>query len=344
MFDKLIGNDQIKEVFRRLIRTGRVPNSLLFVGEEGVGKKEFALEIAKSQLCLNTNNLESCGNCLACKRASNFHFPKADDKEEFKKTVKSEHSDLQLVAPYNRFILVDAIRDLERQANFRPYEAKSRFFIIDEAEKMNPAASNALLKTLEEPPETSFIFLITSRPDSLLQTIISRCQVVRFAPIEASEVEERLLLTQKYSPEDAKLLSKVARGSIGRALNTHIEKFRGSRDSMLRVLQSLLVKEDRAGLLQIAERISDAKLKDNFEPQLEILQSLISDVWHLSIRESAENLVNSDIYDELHVLAQNSKSTDLARWLFEIETLRENLNFNLNRKIAIDSLFMRMAA
>jgi DNA polymerase-3 subunit delta' len=343
MFDKLIGNSNVKEAFTRLIKSQRIPNSLLFVGEEGVGKKQFALEIAKSQLCPNTIDFAACGECLTCLRAAKFHYPKSDERDDHKKVVKSEHADLSLVIAYNRNILVDAIRDLEREANFRPFEAKARYFIIDEAEKMNPQAANALLKTLEEPPETSFIFLITSRPDSLLQTIISRCQVVRFVPISATEIERHLLLTQKYSPDDAALLSKVARGSIGRALNTDIEKFRSGRKSMIKVLESLLLKEDRAALLQIAERISDAKLKDEFEPQLEALQSLISDIWNTKLGTSAEKLVNSDISNELMNLALSSESPALARWQNEIETLRENLNFNLNRKIAMDALFMQMA-
>jgi DNA polymerase III subunit delta' len=343
MFDKLVGNSNVKKAFTRLIKSQRIPNSLLFVGEEGVGKKKFAMEIAKSQLCLNTTDFAACGECQTCLRAEKFRYPKSDERDEHKKVVKSEHADLSLVIPYNRNILVDAIRDLEREANFRPFEAKARFFIIDEAEKMNPQSANALLKTLEEPPETSFIFLISSRADSLLQTIISRCQIVRFAPIESSEIERHLLLTQKYSPDDAALLAKVARGSIGRAFNTEIEKFRAGRESMLKVLESLLLKEDRAALLQIAEKISDIKLKDDFEPQLETLQSLISDVWNIGWGKSTEKLVNSDIANDLSKFALNSNTSELVRWQNEIETLRENLKFNLNRKIATDALFMQMA-
>lgn len=343
MFGRLIGNNPIKESFKRLIELERVPNSLLFVGEEGVGKKEFAIEIAKAYFCRKPQNIEACGDCPACLRASKFHFPKSAEKDEYQKVVKSEHADLSLVIPYKRNILVDAIRDLEREANFRPFEARARFFIIDNAEKMNDAASNALLKTLEEPAETSFIFLITSRPDSLLQTIHSRCQIVRFAPIGASKIEKHLLQTHKFSAGDASLLSKISRGSIGRALSIDINKFRTGRESMIRVLDSLLENENRAVLLQISEKIADAKLKDDFEPQLEILQSLISDVWNISLGKPGSNLVNSDLVDDLIRLAEASDSNTLARWQNEIETLRENLNFNLNRKIATDALFMQMA-
>ena len=103
-----------------------------------------------------------------------------------------------LLIPFNKNILVDAVRDLEREAYFRPFEAPARVFIIEDADKMNDAASNALLKTLEEPASTSYIFLISSRPDSMLQTIQSRCQVIRFACLEAREIEEYLLKTGKF--------------------------------------------------------------------------------------------------------------------------------------------------
>lgn len=341
MFDKIIGNDRIKSVFKRLIETNRVPNSLLLAGVEGVGKKQFAFELAKAFLC---QNLQSCGECKTCKRAAKFNFPKPDDRDAHKQIIFSEHADLGLIIPYNRNILVDAIRDLEKEANYRPYEAKRRFFIIDEADKMNDAASNALLKTLEEPPATSFIFLITSRPDSLLQTIRSRCQTVRFAPVEAKKIEEHLLLTQKFSSSDAELLSKVSRGSVGRALETDLQTFRTGREAMLKVLESLFFREDRAALLQIAEEISDAKFKDDFETRLQTLQTLIHDVWSLHLGKEKENLINSDIFADLEKFAKNSESKRLSKWMNEIETLRENLNINLNRKIATDALFMQMAS
>lgn len=342
MFDKLIGNDRVKKVFKRLIELKRVPNSLLLAGENGVGKKQFALKLAKSFLCQNPQNFEACENCRACLRASNFNFPKADDRDGFKQIIFSEHADLGLIIPYNRNILVDAIRDLEKEANFRPYEGKQRFFIIDEADKMSDAASNALLKTLEEPPSTTFIFLITSRPDSLLQTIRSRCQIVRFAPVDAKEIENHLLSTQKFSPADAELLSKLSKGSVGRALETDLQIFKNGRDAMLKILESLFFREDRAALLQIAEEMSDAKLKDEFEPRLEILQSLIHDVWNLVLGK--EELTNSDISNELERFARNADAKKLAVWMNEIETLRENLNINLNRKIAADALFFQMAS
>jgi DNA polymerase-3 subunit delta' len=343
MFDKLVGNNHIKTVLRRLITQKRVPNSLLFVGEDGIGKKHFALELAKAFVCRNPKNFEACDVCSTCRRADRFTFPKFDDRDAFKKLIFSEHSDIGLVIPYNKNILVDAIRELETEANFRPHEAAARFFIVDDADKMNESASNALLKTLEEPAATSHIFLISSRPDALLPTIRSRCQTVRFTPIDAQEIENYLLKTKKFAPDDAALLAKLSNGKLGHALKTDLGKFREQRDQMLKVLESILLRENRAELLRVAEEMNDAKNKDGYETSLETLQTLIHDVWILKNNADEKILINVDLISDLKKLATNAESKRLSAWLSEIENLRVGLAVNLNRKIATDALFMQMA-
>ncbi len=341
MFKTLIGNNQIKEILRQMLKNGRVPHSLLFAGEEGVGKKHFALELAKSFVCQNPVELEACDKCAACRRADKFAFPKTDDRDAHKKVIFSEHADIGQIIPYNKNVLVDAVRDLEKEANFRPYEANARFFIIDDADKMNDAASNALLKTLEEPVETSYIFLITSLADALLPTILSRCQTLRFAPVSAGEIETHLLETKKFAADDAQILARISSGSIGRALETDLEKLRNLRESVLKILESLLLKKDRAFLLKTSEELNDAKNKENYEQFLDTLQTAIHDLWLL--RLGADEIANADIKNKLQNLAEKADAKRLASWLKEIETLRENFAVNLNKKIATDALFMQMA-
>ena len=343
MFDKLIGNNPVKEVLRRLLANKRVPNALLFAGENGVGKKQFALELAKGFVCQTPKNAEACDVCASCRRADKFTFPKPDDRDAFKRVIFSEHSDIGLVIPYNKNILVDAIRDLETEANFRPFEAAARIFIIDDADKMNDSASNALLKTLEEPPAASHIFLITARPDALLPTIGSRCQTLRFAPIVSGEIENYLLKDKNFAPADAALLAKLSHGRLGNAQKTDLEKFRIQREAMLKVLESILIKENRAELLRIAEEMNDAKNKDAYETRLVILQNLIHDIWAMRNGADEKILVNIDLTNDLRKFAARAESKKLAAWLSEIETLREQLAVNLNRKIATDALFMQMA-
>lgn len=344
MFDDLIGNNNIKAILTRLAIDGRVPHSLLFAGKEGVGKKEFALEAARSLVCKSATGNGPCGKCNSCKRVGKFIFPKADDKDEHKKVIFSEHPDVGIVVPYGRNILVDAVRDLEREANFRPFEAGARVFIVDDAEKMNDAASNALLKTLEEPPPTTYIFLITSQVDSLLATTRSRCQVLRFAPVSAQVIENHLTSKRNLGREDALLCARLANGGVGRALSIDLNAFRSQREAMLSVLRAIIVDHNGPATLRISERMNDAANKDRFEETLDIMQTLVHDVWLVRLGSSGEKLVNCDIESDLATLANGIEAPRLADWLREIETMREGLAVNINRKIATDALFMQMAA
>lgn len=345
MFRKLVGNDDIKHRLKRLIAERRVPNSLLFAGDEGVGKRQFALEIAKTFVCTDAETEHACNVCSACQRADRLVIPEREDKnkDEFKKVFFSEHLDVGTVVHFKRTILVDAIRDLERNANFRPYESPARFFIIDEADRMNDESSNALLKTLEEPPPTSFIFLITSRPDSLLPTIRSRCQILRFAPVENSRVESYLIEERAYSHDEARLAARLSRGSIGRAVSINVKSFREQRELMLDVLVNVVRNKDKASLLMISEQMNDAKNKERFEENLAILESLIHDLWSLTIGGDHDRLANSDLAGELEQLTSAARKADLPAWLSGISQLRDDLAVNINRRVASDALFVSMA-
>mgnify|MGYP003578471328 CR=1 FL=1 len=344
MFNNLIGNDSVKESLRRLAGKGRVPNALLFAGPEGIGKKLFALELAKYFICGSKMNDEACGQCVNCKRADVFNLPKSEKGEDYERVFFSEHPDIGLVIPYKNNVRVDAIRDLEKEAYFRPYEAKARFFIIDDAHKMKDSAANALLKTLEEPAPTSHIILITSRPDSLLQTIRSRCQMIRFASVAAGEIEKLLLDSGRFSPDTAALSARVSSGSVGRAMNLDVEWFRATRESMLAVLRSALMTGNISMMLQASEQMNDAKNKERFEETLGILQTLVRDMFTLKAGAEVSQIVNADKAIELNKFADNADINSLAQWTAEIEELLASLNVNVNRKIATDNLFVTMAA
>jgi DNA polymerase III subunit delta' len=329
---------------RRLTYNGRMPNSLILSGDEGVGKRQFAIEIAKTLVCTDPVGGEACDVCSACRRAEKFTLPKSDDKEPHKRVVFSEHADVGTVVPFNRNILVDAIRHLESEAQFRPYEAPCRIFIIDDADKMNDAAANALLKTLEEPPQSSYIVLVTSRSDTLLPTIRSRCQSIRFVPITAEEIENYLISDRAFTSDEARLASRLARGSLGRAVSMQMEEIRRRREAMMAVVSVSLEDGGIAAALKISEGMNDAKDKSAFEENLDLLQSLIHDVWAISVSGDHSRIINSDLEARLILMAAEAGKYDLPRWIEAIDTLRENLDININRKIATDALFVEMAA
>jgi DNA polymerase-3 subunit delta' len=344
MFDHLAGNQRVKDILRRMLGDGRVPGTMLFAGDGGIGKKLFALELAKALNCQTPKGVEACERCSSCIRISRSKFPEySDEKENREKLVWSDHPDVALARPYNRFLRIPLMREVEREANFRPYEGKARIFIIEEAHRLNEASSNALLKTLEEPPATSHLIMITSRPAQLLPTIRSRCQIIRFSPLAPSEIEAHLLKGKQVSQADARLLSTVARGSIGRALVTELESYRLQREAMLDVVNALALTNDRTRLLRASEEMNDAKRKEEYEPRLDLLATIIHDVWVLSLGAPAGQVVNHDLLAQLSKMGSSVESRRAALWLSQLEQHRRGLDVNINRKIATDALFLTMA-
>ena len=344
MFETLVGNERAKEILRRMLGQGRVPGALLFAGDEGLGKKLFALELARALNCRARRGVEACGTCPACARVGRIQLPAADDRDEHKKIIWSEHRDVGLVVPFNRNILVDAVRDLERECNFRPAEGTARVFLVENAESLNESSSNALLKTLEEAPPTSHLILITSRPAGLLPTIRSRCQTVRFAPLSAEELEGYLVRNGKRAGEEARLAAQLASGRPGVALGLNLDAYRARRDSMLGVVEALAAGGDRARLLRAAEEMGDAKNKEEYEPRLDAREILVRDLWLLALGGADGRLVNQDLRERLARLAEGVRPSRAARWLTRIEELRGQLAVNVNRRAATDALFLSMSA
>lgn len=347
MFDRLIGNERAKETLRRMLRYGRVPGALLFVGEEAIGKKQFAVEVAKALNCRAPRGVEACDECPSCVRLSRFPAATMNNSETGKSIMWSEHRDVGLVRPEKRFIHVEQAREMEREANFRPHEpgAAARVFIIEEADRLNESSGNALLKTLEEMPSTTRFILITSRPAGILTTIRSRCQTIYFAPLAPAEIENFLVKNKHRAGEEARLVARLANGRLGHALTFNIDAYREQREQMLIVLAALLSPQpDRARLLRAAEDLNDPKRKDEYETRLGVLETLIHDTWLLSLDPTTNKFGNIDIRDRLAALSTNLDSRHASRWLGLIEQLRGQLAVNVNRKVATDALFLSMAA
>jgi len=343
MFDELTGNERVKAALRRILSADRLPGALLFTGEEGIGKKRFALEVARALNCRTPKGYEGCGVCSSCTRIVKLNYPQRDDADEWTQIIWTDHPDVGLVVAPKRVLRVEQMRQIEKEANFRPFEGKARVFLIDEADKLNDASANALLKVLEEPPRTSHLILITSRPAMLLPTILSRCQMIRFSPLTPAEIETHLTKNKLADNKTARLRARAAGGSIGRALSGDLVTFTSQRKAMLKVLNALVVDEDRAQLLRAAEQLNEAQYKDEFEERLDVLETLIRDAWMLSLGVNSEQLVNEDLLGELQEISEKLDSSRAADWILQIEDLREALIVNINRKVTTDALFLVMA-
>ena len=343
MFSELTGNDRVKDALKRMITSGRLPGALLFTGEEGVGKKRFALEVARALNCRTPKDGEACGVCSSCVRIAKLNYPEREDADEWTQIIWTDHPDVGLVVAPKRVLRVEQMRQIEKEANFRPFEGKARVFLIDEADKLNDASANALLKVLEEPPRTSHLILITARPAMLLPTILSRCQMIRFAPLTPDEIEKHLTKNKDIDVKTARLRARAAGGSMGRALSNDLVTFTSQRKAMLKVLHSLVLGNNRAELLRSAEQLNEAQYKDEFEERLDVLETLIRDAWMLSLGVKSSQLVNEDLLSELQPISEELDSGKAGNWILQIEDVREQLIVNVNRKVTTDSLFLTMA-
>src|ERR1041384_5394465 len=342
MFDELTGNSRVKAALKRMLVADRLPGAMLFTGEEGIGKKRFALEVARALNCRTPKDHEACGVCSSCVRIARLNYPQREDADEWTQIIWTDHPDVGLVVAPKRVLRVEQIRQIEKEANFRPFEGKARFFLIDEADKLNDNSANALLKVLEEPPKTSHLILITARPAMLLPTILSRCQMIRFSPLTPAEIESHLT-KNKVDTKTARLRARAAGGSMGRALSNDLVTFTSQRKAMLKVLSALVVSDDRAQLLRSAEQLNEAQYKDEFEERLDVLETLIRDAWMLSLGVESDRIVNEDLSAELTEISRKLDPSRAADWILQIEDLREQLIVNINRKVTTDSLFLVMA-
>jgi DNA polymerase-3 subunit delta' len=332
-FSPLIGNDRIKKLLQRAVTEGRIGQSLLMAGPRGVGKHRFAVALAQALNCEQVKMGEACGDCIPCRKiARNEHADvrtilRESQDPSFKKDTKSQ------------FIKIEQTRSLSEQAQFRPYEGRRRVFIIDDAEWLRHEAANSLLKTLEEPPDTSLIILITAKPFSLLDTIRSRCLMLSFAPLNAAEIEQHLR-TMKTSPEEARLRARLAGGSIGRAIEIDLAEYREMRNRLLELVETLAFSSDSIRLLSAAEYLGKKLDKDAFEKHLDALMVLLGDLFHLKLGEANHSLINEDIVESLERVAEAMTIERITELTDRIEQVFRALPRNVNRQLAIDAMLI----
>ncbi len=211
------GHDRVVDDLRRTLALGRFPHALLFVGPEGVGKKAFAVTLAQALLCerVPETALDPCGTCPSCLQVRNGAHPDL----------------LQVERPEDKHELpIRVIRELCLDLGLKPMHGTRRVAIVDDADDLNDEAANAFLKTLEEPPPSSVLILIGTSAEVQLDTIVSRCRVVRFDPVPVDDLAA-VLLEQHVTadPDEASRLAKLGEGSVGRAVglaDKELDRFR----------------------------------------------------------------------------------------------------------------------
>ena len=197
MFQNILGNRNIKELLQEAVKANKVSHSYLFVGQAGIGKKMIATEFAKAILCLSDNKY--CNNCKSCLEFDGNNNP-----------------DFILIEPDGNNIKIDQIRNMQRKVQEKPIISNSKVYIINSADLMTKEAQNALLKTLEEPPEFVTIILVGENENEFLATIKSRCMILHFNSISSSDMEK--YLEENYNMNVTSNMLDVFQGSIGKAI------------------------------------------------------------------------------------------------------------------------------
>jgi DNA polymerase III subunit delta' len=322
-FSSLIGNERIKRLLKRAVAEERIGQSLIFAGQRGVGKHQFALALAQAINCQQPVEGDACGLCATCKKFAARQF-----------------TDVKTILPDGQFIKIEQTREMLREAYFMPYEGRRRVYLLDEAERLKEQAANSILKTLEEPPDTSLLILITAKPYALLETIRSRCQMMNFAPLAADELEAYLAANYKRPLDETRLLARLARGSLGRALEIDLGVYKEKRATMMELIEALAVTRDTIKLMNLAEYLGRKLDKAEFENHIDLLMILLEDIFHLKVGKSVESLTNADIVKRLEQIAEVTSVEKITAWAEEMEEVLQNLARNINRHIAMEAILI----
>jgi DNA polymerase-3 subunit delta' len=246
------------------------------------------------------------------------------------------------IQPDGQFIKIAQTRALAAEVYSYPREGRQRFFLIDEADRLREEAANSLLKTLEEPPPTSTLLLLTSRPDSLLLTIRSRAQRLNFTPLSVTEMEKFLTANYQRPDADTQLLARVTGGRIGQATVFDLSDYRQERRTLIELLELLATGQSRFRLLKAAEYIGK-KERDAFEKELDLLISLLRDLLLLASGTAPEAIVNIDVADRLEQLAAKAGLGRVMAWSEKFSQVRKRLRININRQIAMEEALLGLS-
>ena len=310
------------EVLNNLQSKDAIPNSMLFHGINGTGKKDIALAFSMSCNCSQKNNEQFyCGSCKSCK-----------------KILSKNHPDILTIEPEGNFIKIAQIRELYEKILFKPFEALKRFILIIDADKMNKESANALLKILEEPPAETYFILTMEQVSKSLPTILSRCQKIRFNPIPHHKIEKNLIEKYEINSDDAFLLSKISRGSMSKALVLNEDKLKNRRKWIIDEL--LQIKNNSLNIvLAFAENISKEKkyLPEIFEIFLLYFRDL------LIFQYNPEKIINIDYKDSINNETVLYSKDFLLDIINDIQKTIKAVNSNAAVRLSIENLLIKIA-
>lgn len=320
-FDTITGHKQQKNILLRALSSQHVAHAYLFSGPDGIGKRMIALAFARALLCENGT---SCGGCSACIKVDH-----------------NNHPDIHLLNADDSSIKIDQIRALQQELSLRPLEGSYKICLIDGAEYFTIGAANALLKTLEEPQPGTLIILLTNRPEKMLPTIRSRCQHLPFSRLPKQQLAAILKQKLDLNDTEATVLAALSEGSFKKALGPNRELFLEKRGKLIQSLSAL----------SAGSTIPTFSFADELDMEKEILldildifQSFYRDLLLLQHDRPLDELVNLDLIETLQRQKKTMTTASLLLKLKALESARFHLQRNVNRRLALEVMLMRITA
>jgi len=320
-FKNLLGHDRAKALLREAVSNNKVGHAYLFRGPDGVGKKRAAITFAAFLNCNNRAD-DACGHCGSCR-----------------KYIVGSHPDLIHIAPDGAAIKIGQVRELKHQLTFPPLEAATRVIILEDIHTMRREAANSLLKTLEEPAPDNLLILTADQSGTILPTIISRCQVIPFGPLDYEDMARVLQQEHDLDNPQALALASVAEGSLGRAKLLIEENLLAFRQEVVEEL--LLMENDQAEITSKVYRFSEkgAALKENIYDFLILLRLWYRDLILAAAGVPESSVANKDLASILPAALKRWSLAQLHKRLHRLDRAERQLSHNCSRSLVLEALF-----
>ncbi len=321
---RVYGHAWVQQMLQEAVLSENASHAYLFAGPDQVGKTTLARAFAQAITCeepVAGSGLGGCGQCRSCRL-----------------TAEGGHPDHRFIEPSNGQIKIEQIRNLIREASLSPVEGRYKVFIIRAFDRANPNAANAILKTLEEPSETTRILLTSSQSVGLLPTITSRCQVLHLRPLSVPDVAGVLQSELNLAAERAELLANLSGGRIGWAiqLGSQPERWQVHEQRLERIQE--LVQQNVVERLAYAEKLAVAT---DIDATLRVWLFWWRDV--LLVQQGCDDLVaNLDQVETIRKLALSTSPGDVRRFLSALMTTAGYLRRNVSVRLALEALLLKV--
>lgn len=318
----IIGHEDIIKHLDNAVAGGKVSHAYIFNGEDGMGKKSLAMALSKVLQC--QEQPRPCNQCVSCKQIET-----------------ANHPDVIFVTHEKTSIGVDDIREqVNADIQIKPYKGPYKIYIIDKAEKLTQQAQNALLKTIEEPPEYALMILLVNNIDAMLGTILSRSVVLNLKPVEKMKVKE-FLMTRHHVPDYlAETAATFSGGNVGKAikyaLSGDFERLKGDVLHILKYIDQMELSELIKGVKTISEN------KSSFEDTIDLMILWYRDVLMFKATNNPDMLLYKEDISLLKRQASHISYEGLQGIIKAMEKAKKCIISNVNPEIAIELMLLNI--